>query len=456
VLSKPLIGVVVVNYFGGDRTTRCLEAVLRSTWPADRLQVVLVDNGSEPGFVAELRDRLPAVRVVTSPTNAGFAGGANLGITSLPESDAVALINNDAIPEPGWLEPLVDALGGPHVGAATPKVLLDRKYVPVVIEVQTRRHAGDPRPLGVQLCGARVGGIDTSHETELARGFWGWEHDEVTTGGTFAWTSERAEALVAVPLGHQGPLSVELRLACGTGPTSASVTTEGDAVGVEVGIHPAWHTVAPAAEPAAVVNNAGTVLLPRFEVADRGYLEVDRGQFDERAEVFGWSGAAVLLARRYLDDVGLFDGRYFLYFEDSDLSWRGRLRGWRYLFEPTSVVHHERSATVGTRSAMAHHLLGRNRLSTLTKCAPAGAAVSAVSAVAGDLARSVWVDILRRLLTAKRPVVGHTGALVRVLGGYVRHLPGSIGLRRRIRRSATTSDREILGDGIPVPATTGR
>src|SRR4051812_21498160 len=79
VVSDPLIGVVVVNYFGGERTIRCLEAVLKSTWPADRLRVVLVDNGSEDGYVDGLREQFgDRVQVMVSPRNLGFGGACNL------------------------------------------------------------------------------------------------------------------------------------------------------------------------------------------------------------------------------------------------------------------------------------------------------------------------------------------------------------------------------------------
>ena len=43
--------------------------------------------------------------------------------------------------------------------------------------------------------------------------------------------------------------------------------------------------------------------------------------------MFAWCGGAVLLRSDYLDDVGLFDERFFLYYEDTDLSWRGEDEG---------------------------------------------------------------------------------------------------------------------------------
>ena len=53
--------------------------------------------------------------------------------------------------------------------------------------------------------------------------------------------------------------------------------------------------------------------------------------------MFAWCGGGVLLRPRYLADVGLFDERFFLYYEDTDLSWRGRSRGWRYRYVPEAA-----------------------------------------------------------------------------------------------------------------------
>jgi hypothetical protein len=77
------------------------------------------------------------------------------------------------------------------------------------------------------------------------------------------------------------------------------------------------------------INNVGNVLGRTWEVHDRGYGEVDEGQYDREEDVWGWCGAAVLLRRDYLDDVGRFDERLFMYAEDADLSWRGARRSSR-------------------------------------------------------------------------------------------------------------------------------
>lgn len=112
------VRVVVVDHDGGDLTVRCIESLRATVWDGD-LEVVLVDNGSKEPVDASW----PDVRLVRKEVNLGFAGGANAGIGALDEVDAVALINNDAVVDSGWLAPLVRALDDDEsVGAACPKI----------------------------------------------------------------------------------------------------------------------------------------------------------------------------------------------------------------------------------------------------------------------------------------------------------------------------------------------
>ena len=97
-----------------------------------------------------------------------------------------------------------------------------------------------------------------------------------------------------------------------------------------------------------LINNVGSVLVSGDYGADRGWLEPDLGQYEVAEDVFAWCGGAVLLRSSYLRDTGVFDDRLFLYYEDLELSWRGRRRGWRYRYVPDSVVRH---AHVGDRAA---------------------------------------------------------------------------------------------------------
>jgi len=70
------------------------------------------------------------------------------------------------------------------------------------------------------------------------------------------------------------------------------------------------------------------------------WREVDTGQYDDVQEVFSARGAAMLVKRTVLDEIGPFDPKFFLTVEDIDLCWRARLAGYKVMYAPTSVVYH--------------------------------------------------------------------------------------------------------------------
>ena len=45
-VQAPFVRVVVLSFDGGQMTIDCIESLLRTKWPADRLEIVMVDNGS--------------------------------------------------------------------------------------------------------------------------------------------------------------------------------------------------------------------------------------------------------------------------------------------------------------------------------------------------------------------------------------------------------------------------
>jgi GT2 family glycosyltransferase len=89
-------------------------------------------------------------------------------------------------------------------------------------------------------------------------------------------------------------------------------------------------------------------------------------------EVFGACGAAALYRRATFTACGGFDARYFCYFEDVDLAFRMRLRGYRCVYVATAIVRHVGSALTGVRSDFAVFHGHRNMVWTFFKDMPAG------------------------------------------------------------------------------------
>ena len=309
-MTLPFVRVVLVNYRTRDLTLRCLDHLAALDYPADRYEVVVVDNASDDGLVDVLSARSTShLRVVALPDNRGFGAGCNAGIALDGPWDAIALVNNDSTPHPGWLDALVAGLDGP------------------------------PHPP------ARIGAV----------------------GGKV--------------------------LLAGTEPRR--------------------------------VNSAGCELRPGGFNADRGDGEIDDGAWDLPCEVFGFSGASVLLTKAMLDDVGLFDESLFLYYEDVDLVWRARRRGWTFGYAPGAVSDHDRGSSAGRTDLFWYHDT-RNRLIVLARHAPL---------------RWLWRALaVQLLLVAKGDPNGATRSTrLRAVGGLAMRAPGLVRERRRLDRSATVA-----------------
>ena len=97
--------------------------------------------------------------------------------------------------------------------------------------------------------------------------------------------------------------------------------------------------------------------------------KVDNGQFDDIKEVFGPSGCAALYSKKMLKDIQMEDD-FFAYFEDIDLNWRARLRGWKSLFASNAVVYHKHSESVGLYSPFKAFYTHRNRYFVIIKNYP--------------------------------------------------------------------------------------
>jgi GT2 family glycosyltransferase len=381
------------------------------------------------------------VTVLEPLANLGFAGGCNLGIRHDLGGEPpafVALINNDATVDPGWLRALHDALADdPGLGAAAAKMLFADRFIGVEVAVDTTSpYGGDPRNLGVRLSAVRLDGEPVPVERVAPdEGFWGMEAPHAPDGEEFAvWSGRRGILRVKHDGASHQRIALRLsslapRVVTVTGLDTATVQTGTP----ELGRRAVWAEVAIDPQPYDVINNAGSDLYRRGFGGDRGFLQRDDGQYELPAEVFAWCGGAVLLRREYLDQVGVFDDRLFLYYEDTDLSWRGQLAGWRYRYVPDAVVRHRHAASSGVGSPTFRFYTERNRLLVLTKNAPVPLAVRQVGGYTWRLFKRTVRDLFLRPLTLRLPTRAEAAHGWKVLASYVRLAPAMIRDRRAQR-----------------------
>ncbi len=108
-----------------------------------------------------------------------------------------------------------------------------------------------------------------------------------------------------------------------------------------------------------LIQNAGNVVLSNGYSKDRGgilrradteyleFYEEDSKFFNNPANLTAACGAAMLIKREVVDQIGNLDGHYFMYYEDVDFSLRAWKMGWDIVYAPKAKVYHAHRATTG-------------------------------------------------------------------------------------------------------------
>jgi GT2 family glycosyltransferase len=182
----------------------------------------------------------------------------------------------------------------------------------------------------------------------------------------------------------------------------------------------------------SIIDSAGDGYLRAGGAFKHGHGAPAAG-FASSREVFGACGGAFMIRRTAFDALGGFDPRFFMNYEDVDLSYRARLAGLRTWYAASAIVRHAGSGSLGAVSPAAVFYGQRNLEWTWIKNTPPGMlAATALPHFLYSLAGLVHYVAVGRGLAALR---GKWAAL--------RALPQVLADRRRVQASRTVTARDL-------------
>lgn len=120
--TKLFVSVIIVNYNGKHFLKDCFDSLLAMDYPMEKLEILMVDNGSSDGSLSFVQKEYPAVKVLQNDVN-NYARANNLGIQHA-QGEYIALANNDLVFDKGWLREMLKAVSAnERIGAVAGKIL---------------------------------------------------------------------------------------------------------------------------------------------------------------------------------------------------------------------------------------------------------------------------------------------------------------------------------------------
>lgn len=112
------------------------------------------------------------------------------------------------------------------------------------------------------------------------------------------------------------------------------------------------------------IQYAGYTPLSKITVRNQaiGYGEEDHGQYDTAHPTPYAHGAAMLIKREAIENVGLMPEDYFLYYEEIDWSMMFTRAGYEIWYDPACTIYHKESQSTGQHSPLRTYYITRNRL----------------------------------------------------------------------------------------------
>ena len=364
--QRKSVRVVIVNW----RTPLLTERAARSLWPQLRAgdELVVVDNASasadpHDNSLAHLR-RLGAklgsagparFGLVQARRNGGFGYGVNLGARNLRQ-DALVLLNSDAYALEGFVDALTAPLGHDLVEATTARLLLEGRWRLVDDGAES---ASSQSPSAVEPASPQ----SSSPQSPSAVG------PNAPSG------AESADPQSPSAVGPNFP-GVEAQ----TEPTAGATHSTGSAQlrGLDGGI---W-----VSDPSGVelINSTGNVVDACGNGHDRSWLAPAKQEHDS-PEVFGICGGACAISARAWRQLSGMRQDLFMYYEDTDFSYRLRRAGYRVQYVRQAQARHAHAASSDSASEAFTTWNTRNRLRVATRYAPASVAARALVNTGGRM-----------------------------------------------------------------------
>ena len=346
-MRKYDVSIIVVNYNGRKYLYRFFESLTRLETDGIQFEVVFVDNASGDDSVAFIRengwDQRLHLKIVENVDNQGFAQGNNTGVANA-EGEYIVFLNNDTAVDSKWLTNLYRRIStDTSCGIVTGKLLFFYDFLELTFRTKDKILLGSE----IEINGQPYS-IDSKFCTNVLYG------DTITCFGhtsiSISVLCENADFTLSLAFEEYDP-TIDKVCFCGKEyeikDRQLRITIDESAV---------------AEYKFALIQNAGSEINEKCDGFDIGMGQRDSEEYSVEKELMSSCGASLMMRKADFDHLGGFDAQFFMYYEDTDLSFRLRKMGKKIIYCPTAVVRHIHTGSSKEWSPMFCYHVFRNKL----------------------------------------------------------------------------------------------
>ncbi len=325
------ISIIIVNYNGKKYIDNLFQSLIKTKVNQLEYEVIFVDNNSIDDSVDYLeknyKDKIKNLNIVKSSKNLGFAGGNNLGVKNA-KGEYVIFLNNDTAVSESWLFNLYKCIKETNAGIVNSKLLFFYDFIK--INTWTTDKISIDRDI-------KINEKDYKTDNKFCKNLLCNPTDLTCFGNSFFY----------FPLiDNVNDYKLSFKIINYSGDNDKIIIGDNiflikdylkDNSLFEINLNKDMIIM----NKVTIIQNAGSGINENYDGYDIGFCEEDIGQFEEIREIGNACGAAMIMNRKDFIKVGGFDEKFFMYYEDTDLSYRiRRILNKKLLYCPEAVVRH--------------------------------------------------------------------------------------------------------------------
>lgn len=347
--SKYDVSIIIINYNGKRYIDGLFQSLVHMNTDGIRYEILVVNNASEDGSISYLRQMygyLPNLKIIDAGGNLGYAGGNNKGVENA-EGEYIIFLNNDTAVDENWMVNLYSSISvNEKIGMVNSKLLFYYDFITVFFGTD------DKIILSPEM---RINGLNYKIDNKFCKNVI-YDKDQIICFGN-------SEIFVPVlGSGEEFELVWEYKEARGTYNNvnvcgkmkELSTLAKTINISIPVSIVDEFKYT--------LIQNAGSGINEYYDGFDIGFCEKDSDKYSIPYEISGGCGASIILRREDFLNCGGFDERFFMYYEDMDLSFRIKKNGKKIMFCPTSIVRHIHTGSSTEWSPFFCYQVSRNKL----------------------------------------------------------------------------------------------